>query len=169
MGKKQLNWMCTIWNEEEPFELSKLPDLKNAYTQLETTGSGKLHWQTFIMLNTDRPASHIFDWCKNNNIKIHVGSKEGKEFRTKYQGINYVHGDGEIALKKLANPNERYIIKGGGGYIHCPLEGLIFEKWNNLRDAKDMEIIKGNVDNIDIALRKLVYDKYLKNGIILNW
>lgn len=109
---KKKNWMFTIFNEENfPVQkIRKFPHFSTAWTQLETTERGKLHWQTLVVFKQQVTLAAL------KAHKVKEGNLEGWNFSEKddwrhlNQGLQYVSGYGPKAMSKLWDPQQRYVV-----------------------------------------------------------
>lgn len=152
MNAKRQNWMLTIWTLDFPRFIQELDELKIAHTQKEVTGEGIIHWQTFCQFNKQVTRAALKAFFDKHKTKCHIGQKKGAPpIKTVLQGLQYVSGYGPLALSKLRNHTDRYIVKPNE-IIHTPVDDDHLEIWTRLseeslltyqlrRNAIDQEII----------------------------
>jgi len=111
---KRKNWMITVWGIEIPRFLAKLEAVDKIYLQQEETTNKIIHWQVFAQFKFQVTKAYLIDFFKANNTSAHIGQKKGlPEPKTALQGIQYVSGYGQLALKKCTDPNLRFTISNG--------------------------------------------------------
>jgi len=129
---KRKNWMLTIWGNEFPDCIKNLENLKIAHTQKEITKNGKVHWQAFCQFNCQVTKASLKDQFDKKGRCAHLGSDD-HNIKTALQGVQYVWGNGPLALKKCLDSNERYIIKPNE-IIQTPVSDEHIETWRILSD-----------------------------------
>lgn len=163
---KRKNWMLTIWGNEFPSFLTQLEDVNIIHLQLETTATNKInHWQTFIQFEKQISKATIKTFFDKHKRKCHIGQKPGSpDIKTVLQGIQYVSGYGQLALKKCLNMEERYIIRNNK-VCKCVFDENYIELYHRLHGANfHDELIQKNLD-----LSERLRDEIKKRGIIIEW
>lgn len=159
MSTKRKNWMLTIWGKEFPKDLIRLENLDIARLQLEKTKNGIDHWQAFCQFNCQVTLASLREFFKSIDRQAHIGQKKGQaEIKTAMQGIQYVSGYGPLALSKLVDPQQRYIIRNNE-ILQTPVDDDHMEIYNRLSQPHKCEIIKENAEKISEKLWSAILAK----------
>jgi len=156
---KRKNWMITIWGTEIPRFLAKLEAIEKIYLQQEETSNKIIHWQVFAQFKFQVTKTYLIDFFKQHNTKAHIGQKKGlPEPKTVKQGIQYVSGYGQCALKKCVDPNLRFTVTNGK-FTRVEFDEskrTLYERIRGQTTLEDLQSINHKISN---DIKKLVVEK----------